>query len=172
MHCQTCGAPMTVERDYFHCEYCGTYHIPIASPEGVRLLGESPEGLKCPVCRLPLHVAALSNSVRDHQCVKCRGLLLNRFEFGDTVLFRRRWAATPPDPPYALDQTELARRLHCPRCGRPMNTHSYLGPGNTVIDTCDVCDLIWLDHAELERSVNAPGRDRDAALQPARCPER
>ena len=68
---------------------------------------------------------------------------------------------------------------------QPMNTHPYYGPGNTVIDTprhraacpelcrraagqvCDHCNLIWLNHGELDHIVHAPGRDRGRALQPA-----
>jgi Zn-finger nucleic acid-binding protein len=41
-----------------------------------------------------------------------------------------------------------------------METFKYLGPGNIVIDTCHQDDLIWLDYRELEKVVNAPGRDR------------
>jgi Zn-finger nucleic acid-binding protein len=41
-----------------------------------------------------------------------------------------------------------------------METFEYYGPGNIVIDTCNSCDLIWLDYGELRKVVNAPGRDR------------
>src|SRR5690606_29577317 len=68
-----------------------------------------------------------------------------------------------PRPPQPLDRTQLARRVHCPRCGRPMDTHPYLGPGNIIIDTCDLCNLIWLDGMELEQATNAPGLDRSPA---------
>jgi Zn-finger nucleic acid-binding protein len=36
----------------------------------------------------------------------------------------------------------------------------YYGPGNIVIDTCPPCDLVWLDAGELQRAIDAPGRDR------------
>jgi Zn-finger nucleic acid-binding protein len=39
-------------------------------------------------------------------------------------------------------------------------TYRYLGPGSIVIDTCHTCDLIWLEFGELNKVVNAPGRDR------------
>jgi len=45
-----------------------------------------------------------------------------------------------------------------------MSTHPYAGPGVIVVDTCDQCLMIWLDYGELARVVNAPGRDRGAAL--------
>jgi Zn-finger nucleic acid-binding protein len=41
-----------------------------------------------------------------------------------------------------------------------MDVHPYYGPGNIVIDSCSACDLIWLDHGELQQITDAPGRDR------------
>lgn len=162
MYCQSCGAPMTLfrERDYFFCEYCGSYHFPTPTREGIRLLGEAPEGIKCPVCRTKLHLASFDGRTRGYHCPKCRGILLDRFDFRDTLYARRSAATQPPAPPQPLDRTQLARRVRCPRCGGAMNTHPYLGPGNIVIDTCDVCNLIWLDGMELDQATNAPGLDR------------
>lgn len=110
-----------------------------------------------------LHVASFDNRVRGYHCPRCRGILLDRFDFRDTLYARRRAATQPPAPPHPLDRSHLARRVHCPRCGRPMETHPYLGPGNIVIDTCNVCNLIWLDGMELEQATNAPGLDRSPA---------
>jgi len=45
-------------------------------------------------------------------------------------------------------------------CEGHMGTYQYLGPGNIVIDTCHDDDVIWLDFGELNKVVNAPGRDR------------
>jgi Zn-finger nucleic acid-binding protein len=60
-----------------------------------------------------------------------------------------------------------------------MGTYQYLGPGNIVIDTCHADDLIWLDYGELEKVLDAPGRDRgvprkkpDAGEEEKREPER
>ena len=41
-----------------------------------------------------------------------------------------------------------------------MDTHPYYGPGNVVIDSCDRCELVWLDFGELKQIVDAPGQDR------------
>ena len=59
-------------------------------------------------------------------------------------------AGRPPDP------RSLDRHINCPQCGGLMETHPYLGPGNVIIDTCEYCELHWLDHNELERIVRAP----------------
>ena len=45
-----------------------------------------------------------------------------------------------------------------------MMTHPYMGPGTIVIDTCDGCNIIWLDYGELDRVINAPGKDRGVGL--------
>ena len=36
-----------------------------------------------------------------------------------------------------------------------MDAHFYAGPGNVVIDSCEDCSLIWLDHGKLMRLVLA-----------------
>ena len=47
------------ERDYYHCEHCGSYHFPEENLQGLRVLGENPEGIKCPQCKATLNMATL-----------------------------------------------------------------------------------------------------------------
>ena len=47
-----------------------------------------------------------------------------------------------------------------------MTTHPYYGPGNVVIDSCEPCDLVWLDFGELKQIVDAPGKDRGTREHP------
>jgi Zn-finger nucleic acid-binding protein len=64
----------------------------------------------------------------------------------------------------SMDHGDLNRRISCPKCHRPMEAHSYAGPGNVVIDSCEPCSLNWLDHGELARIAQAPddrGPDAD-----------
>ncbi len=166
MNCANCGAPMKLfrEQEYFRCEYCGTYHFPGASKDGVRSLGPAPEGIGCPICSEKVMLASLDDRHRGYQCPKCQGLLLERAAFAEVMRSRRAWATQPPDAPRPLDRAHLARRMPCPLCHEMMSTHPYAGPGTIVIDTCDHCKVIWLDYGELARVVNAPGRDRGAAL--------
>lgn len=145
---------------YFHCEYCGSYYFPDTTKGGIRLLGESQAGLLCPVCAIPLEVAKLDDRYPVSQCPNCRGLLLDRTDFRETLRARRSAATSPPGPPREFDREELQRDVSCPQCKRAMSTLPYLGPGNIVIDTCDHCDLIWLDYGELQQAEKAPGRDR------------
>jgi Zn-finger nucleic acid-binding protein len=168
MNCKNCGAPMTLfrKRAYFYCTHCGAFHFTSASPDGVRLLGDAPQGIKCPICRLPLRLASLDDRFQGYQCQKCQGILLDRFSFRHTVEARRARALGPAEAPQPLDQKELARLINCPTCARAMQTHPYYGPGNIVIDTCQHCNTIWLDYGELAVAVNAPGRDRGASFVP------
>ena len=152
------------EQDYYHCEHCNSFHFPSVSKDGIRLLGEAPEGTLCPSCRVPLHLATLDNTYRGYQCRNCQGLLLTRGSFRLTVETRRARATTPPDPPKLLNREELNRKLDCPICQQAMMTHPYLGPGTIVIDTCDGCNIIWLDYGELGRAINAPGKDRGVGV--------
>jgi Zn-finger nucleic acid-binding protein len=162
MNCNNCGAPMVLfrERDFYRCEHCGSFHFPSSSPDGVRLVGENPEGIKCPLCDVVLQMATFDDHYRGYRCDKCRGLLFLRQIFAETVQARRTSAVAPIEVPAEPNPEELRRKLACPACSRTMSTYRYLGPGNIVIDTCETCDLIWLDYRELEKVVRAPGRDR------------
>ncbi len=152
------------ERAYFYCKHCGAFHFPTDSPDGVRLLGEASQNIKCPLCKLPLLLATLDDCYQGYQCKKCQGILLGRFSFRHAVESRRAQALGPPAQPQPLNQQELTRRVDCPTCTRTMQAHPYYGPGNIVIDTCDHCNTIWLDYGELAAVVNAPGRDRGSSF--------
>ena len=52
-----------------------------------------------------------------------------------------------------------------------MITHPYFGPGNVVIDSCEHCELVWLDFGELQQIVDAPGKDRGTRQVPRRVVE-
>lgn len=167
MNCRNCGAPMVLirERDYYHCEYCGSTYFPNISTEGIRLLGENPDGIKCPLCGILLNLATFDDAYQGYLCSRCRSLLFARTDFRRLIETRRARATTPPEMPARYAPEELQRQIRCPVCTRAMETYPYMGPGNIVIDTCQACDLIWLDHRELERVVNAPGRDRGVPRQ-------
>jgi len=171
MNCTNCGAPMLLdrERDYFHCEYCRAFYFPKSSSDGIRLLGDNPEGIRCPVCMVPLQLSTFDERYQSNQCPKCRGVLFRRPVFGQAVEARRARAVGPGEPSRGFNPEELRRRLACPVCSHEMSTHQYFGPGRVVVDTCDGCDLIWLDYSEFEKVVSAPGSDRGTStLAPPR----
>jgi Zn-finger nucleic acid-binding protein len=150
-------------RGYFFCRYCSSFHFPeTTAPDGVRVLADSPEKLVCPACRKTLATALLDEAHPVHYCRNCRGVLLSRGTFADVVRLRRAWATGVPAAAIQPPREEFERRVTCPSCGRELATHPYYGPGNAVIDSCDTCDVIWLDFGELKQIVDAPGRDRGA----------
>lgn len=162
MNCKQCGAPMVLyrERDYYHCEHCGSYHFPEETTQGIRVLGENSEGIQCPQCKIKLSMVTIDDYYRGFQCPNCRGLMFNRTLFRDVVDSRRSKVKASPEPVNTFNQAELERKTECPICFQEMETFQYLGPGNIVIDTCHADDLIWLDYGELNKVISAPGRDR------------
>ena len=154
-------------RGYFFCRYCGSFHFPdTKADDGVRIIGEAPEGLGCAVCSQPLSSAMLDEAHAIRYCRNCRGLLIARTGFAGVVQRRRAWATDTPGPPVPLNRQELERKVRCPKCAGPMSTHPYFGPGNVVIDNCEACELVWLDFGELKQIVDAPGKDRGTREMP------
>lgn len=154
-------------RHYFHCRHCGTYHFPRdIDADGIRIVGDGPSGLKCPVCAKVMAHAILDDHHPIDFCATCRGALLARDTFVTVITKRRAWATSPPAEPVPLERQALHRELSCPKCGARVETYPHYGPGNVVIDSCVSCDVIWLDFGEMQRIVDAPGRDRGARLVP------
>jgi len=173
MNCTNCGAPMILfrERDYYFCDHCKSYHFPEQKKDGLRVLGENPEGIKCPHCKIIMNLMTYDDFYQGYQCSKCLGLMFNRTTFRDAINSQRAKAKAPPEPHTTFDPVELERRTFCPVCEKEMDTFQYMGPGNIVIDTCHSCDLIWLDYGEITKVVNAPGRDRGVPRKKPMEPE-
>ena len=154
MNCPSCGAPMRLKpgEDSFKCDFCQTVVFPEKNEEGVRVLGE-PAGVACPVCNAPLVKAALAK-VPIVYCTKCSGMLIPMPAFETLVDELEPAEGTALVEPSA-ESMDLRRKIGCPGCGRPMDAHFYAGPGHIVIDSCEDCSLIWLDHGKLMRLVLA-----------------
>jgi Zn-finger nucleic acid-binding protein len=169
MNCRNCGAPMELfdRRRYYFCHHCGTFHfLETTEKDGVEVIGRPAEPLGCPVCRAPMAKALLDRSHQVEYCEQCRGVLLSRATFVEVITRRRSSAQDSAVAPAPLNEHELQRRVVCPSCRTGMNVHPYFGPGNIVIDTCDRCDVIWLDFGELKQVIDAPGRDRGMRRMP------
>jgi Zn-finger nucleic acid-binding protein len=168
MNCRNCGAAMELlgARRYFFCRHCGSFHFPDTVDEGVRVLAREHGQRQCGVCKQSLATAVLHDDVDAEYCERCRGVLLARTHFAELVERRRAWASTPPVVPTPVDRRQLARSLQCPGCSASMTTHPYYGPGNVILDTCDRCNLVWLDYGELNQIVDAPGQDRGCRERP------
>lgn len=161
MNCSGCGATLRPvgNRSHFQCGHCGSFHFPEPTDEGVVPLGD-PTRWVCPVCVLPLQSALIDGEAVIY-CDQCRGFATTMGSFG-RIVNKRRTKHSPQekvcDP---FDPEELQHGVKCPGCQKEMDRHPYYGGGNAVVDTCDLCNLIWLDAGELgviERYVPEPLR--------------
>jgi len=156
MNCPNCGALMNLGEngESFQCEYCRSVYVPEPNVEGVRVLGEAANEL-CPVCSVPLVQATLAGHRLLH-CKQCEGMLVPMDDFVALLAELRARSTGARGVQPSADRSQLNRRLHCPRCHQPMDTHFYEGPGNIIIDDCSPCRVNWLDSGELMRVVQAP----------------
>jgi Zn-finger nucleic acid-binding protein len=136
------------------CGFCGNVKVLEPDADGVALLG-APTELKCPACGAALEEAAVHDR-RVLCCPRCRGLLVGMGTFADAVGLLRSERTGSPEPPHHFDPKDLERKLACPHCGAPMDTHRYGGPGNVALSSCEFCELDWLDHGALRHVVAAP----------------
>jgi Zn-finger nucleic acid-binding protein len=168
MNCRNCGAPMELfeRRRYFFCIHCGSFSF-INTPEveGIRLLERPVPAPDCRRCRAPLIKALLDDGYAVEHCERCRGILLPRAAFAEAVTRRRASQSGAPAPPVPMDPRELKHVVVCPSCRSQMDVHPYYGQANVVIDSCEQCDLIWLDFGELTQITEAGGRDRAGTSQ-------
>ena len=169
MNCPNCGAAMDLieRRRTLRCTHCGTFKF-LDTPEvvdGVCVIGRTDDAQRCPACAVKMSKALLDGRHGVMFCEGCRGVLMPRQRFAIVVHERRAWPSGPPGDPSPIDARELHRRVFCPSCGANMATHPYFGPGSVVIDTCEKCDLVWLDLGELRQIADAPGPDRGRRLR-------
>ncbi len=155
MNCKQCGAPMTVEdgKNFFYCDYCGSYDFPDPNLDGVALLNE-PSPYSCPICNKPLVTASIG-SIHIFSCPVCRGNFIDQSK----MLAILRQASSPDgsdeEQYHHLNGDELQRKAICPVCQQIMDSYQYGGPGNIVIQGCRHCEMIWLDFGEIARVLHS-----------------
>jgi Zn-finger nucleic acid-binding protein len=165
--CDSCGAPMRIDGDrgIFVCDHCGGEQEMPAALEYVEVGGETSH--RCPLCSAPLSTGQLEG----HPllcCAHCFGMLIEMNRLAaiiDAARGRERRTFRTALP---RRQNPGDRTIACPLCGQPMVSHLYGGPGNVVIDSCERCQVNWLDPGELHRIAVAPdGRPwHDEAIDP------
>ena len=151
---------MHLDVDTWRCDFCHSVYVPGSDDEGVTLLGDG-NGDQCPICaNLPLVHASIAKTPILY-CSKCHGMLISMEVFPTlTETLRAQQHGATPAP--AADSHDLQRRINCPHCHRSMETFFYAGPGNVVLDSCENCSLLWLDHGELLRIARTPEYMDDA----------
>ena len=153
-NCVNCGAPMRADpaEGTLTCSHCGS----IAQQPGIIRyiqMGVISEDT-CSACSTALSHAKL-DGVPLLVCQRCQGLLIQMEHFVSVIEAARAHeepsATIPPRRDSPGDRTTA-----CPRCTQTMLSHFYGGPGNLVIDTCEGCQVNWLDPGELRRIARAP----------------
>jgi Zn-finger nucleic acid-binding protein len=137
----------------FQCEYCHTVVVPEMGADGVRVLGEI-AGQSCPVCAAGMAHGLLAGMAIEY-CAKCHGLLVAMDAFAALIdALRAEDAGTILAPPGVM--ADLERRINCPHCHRAMEAHFYAGPGHVVMDSCENCQVNWMDAGEMQRIARTP----------------
>ena len=144
---------MNADRGCWVCPYCESEWAPETNIDGVQVLDAA--AVDCPICAVKLSKARLLDYGLLY-CQTCQGMLI---QMGDLVPLTDDLRASRGSPDYIgrpPDPKQLDRRINCPRCSQTMDTHQYFGPGNVIIDTCEPCEVHWLDRGELKRIAFAP----------------
>ncbi|HEY7191479.1 MAG TPA: zf-TFIIB domain-containing protein [Vicinamibacterales bacterium] len=152
-NCVNCGAPMWADkaRGGLVCTHCGS--VEALSPLIREIeIGDATEA-PCPVCSAPLANARLDGNPLL-VCPQCAGMLIAMPHFVSVINAAR---AHEDQHGVVLPRTQKPgdRTLTCPRCHQSMLSHFYGGPGNLVIDSCERCQVNWLDPGELRRIARA-----------------
>ena len=152
-NCVNCGAPMLVDktRGGLVCTHCGSLE-PLPPLIREIEIGDA-AGMACPNCGGALASARLDGNPLL-VCAQCTGMLIAMPDFV-SVIDAARAHEDQHGVVLPRDQKPGDRTLTCPRCHQSMDSHFYGGPGNLVIDTCERCQLNWLDAGELRRIARA-----------------
>ncbi len=133
------------------CSHCGSSEQLSGIAALIDIAGATDK--HCPTC----HTALASGRLDGRPlmvCQHCEGLLVEMGNFVAVIdAARAREERSGTIPPRR--QAPGDRTIECPECRRPMLSHFYGGPGNLVIDTCESCQLNWLDPGELRRIARA-----------------
>ncbi len=168
LNCRNCGGVLKCadSPNAYRCEYCHSVAVISETPllvDGIQPVNNAVSSL-CPACSDGLQDAQLDGRPVLY-CSGCFGILVRREHFGAIVNERRsRRAGLEQEEVRPIDPSGFSRRLRCPACEGYMESHPYYGPGNVAIDSCEECDVVWLDHGELSRVERSAGGREPASM--------
>jgi Zn-finger nucleic acid-binding protein len=153
--CDKCGAPLRLDRKtgLLVCDHCGSQNEPPAGGEYLEVLEKT--SIVCPLCSIPLSNGRLDD-FRVACCERCYGMLIEMGIFAMVIDAMRAHQLSSLRIALPPRQRPGDRIIKCPRCAQPMLSQFYAGPGNVVIDSCEHCEVNWLDGGELRRIAAAP----------------
>ncbi len=141
------------DRGCLTCSYCGGDWVPEPNLDDVVVLQAA--DVTCPLCVVEMQQARLASRGILY-CVTCRGMLIRLPDFLPIIEELRATRSASPYTGRPPSAEEFARTVACPLCAKPMENHRYGGPGNVLMDTCEICEVHWLDKGELKRIALAP----------------
>ena len=158
--CDNCGAPLRLDSNtgLLVCDHCGSHTEAPPNSEHVELVKET--SILCPICSTPLSSSRIGGQPLLC-CGRCYGMLIEMGRFALVIDSMRALEPRSFRIPLPARQRPGDRIVNCPRCVQPMVSHFYAGPGNAVIDSCERCEVNWLDPGELRRIAVAPDSRRD-----------
>lgn len=160
VNCPNCAAPLAAARcgSRLECGFCGSVRsLPASRLETCVVPLGHPTSHHCPLCGDAL-VEAVVGEHEGEFCTGCLGILVRTDDFQEIVQQLRAGYTGANARPAPIEPAALDRKVDCPACHATMDVHPYYGPGNTVIDSCGRCGLVWLDSGELTAIERAPGR--------------
>jgi len=155
MKCENCGASLRpdLERGIYACDYCRSEFVPPPESDGVLVLADTRHS--CPICNHHLFEASLETFPLEY-CAHCHGMLVAMDRFIDLVEALRIRGDRFSRHIERRSSVDADRYLRCPGCGSRMDGHPYGGGGNVNVDSCEKCDVLWLDGGELRRIAGSP----------------
>jgi len=105
--------------------------------------------MDCPKCSESALEALTVDEVEVDRCPTCEGIFFDRAELGE-LLDREPEKLTPILG--GNDAADLnARTARCPRDQQPMMRVTSLRNREVTVDSCAVCQGVWLDGGEFAR---------------------
>ena len=111
--------------------------------------------MKCPYCLGELEPIDCKGIEID-ECISCKGRWFDRDELRkakDKQDDDIRWLDFDLFGKDAEESSARSEGKICPKCSQMMSSLKY-NTSSIIIDKCDYCGGVWLDHGEFERIIN------------------
>ena len=110
----------------------------------------------CPRCAEPLRTTTVREVPFD-SCAKCSGSLLSHADLARVLEAMSFDLLKTFNPDAKIDASPRGEdRLSCPRCARAFENGDYCQAGLVIFDSCEHCNLLWLERGVLAAVQSSP----------------